>query len=394
MAKKRKSARKVRVQFEKNRHKRARVQDLTRQTRENEEHVEDLEQGERISGKGVISRFRTVLAEDDSENVQRSIDESQTEKGRVLKCIGANNVLVQIQNSDCTSTLNCTVRRVVRTMARDSRNPVVAGDHVLLTRVDDGSGVIERVDSRRRVLTRVSRGEAHVIVANVDQAVIVASIDAPPLKPGLIDRFLSSAEKGEIRPIICLNKMDLGDPVRLQRVVGLYARLGYDVVLTNAITGEGVSELARLLINKETVFTGQSGVGKTSLLNAVQPDLTRLTFAVSDATSKGRHTTRVSELIPLSFGGWVVDTPGIRQLQLWDVEKEEVEGLFIEFRPFVARCRFPNCSHTHESSCGVKQAVESGLISPSRYKSYLRMVLDENRHRRLPAFKVDLFDDE
>ena len=397
MGKKRKSTRKVRVQFEKNRQKRARLQDLTRQSRENEDHVEDLEQSERLSGKGSISRYRTILTDDENDDSLRSIDAANTIRGRVLKSVGANNVLVETEHDDDShqrTQLTCVVRRVVRTLSRDARNPVVAGDHVLVTKIDADEGIIERVEPRHGTLTRVSRGEAHIIVANVDQAVIVASVSAPALKPGLIDRFLCSTEKGGITGIICLNKIDLGDRVKLQRLAGQYARIGYQVVLTCAISGQGIDELKRLLVGKETVFTGQSGVGKSSLLNAVQPDIARETSSVSHDTSKGRHTTRVTELVPLQGGGWVVDTPGIRQLQLWDVEKEEVEALFIEFRPFVAECRFPDCSHTHEAKCGVKQAVESGLISPLRYKSYLRLVLQDNRHIRLPAFELDLFDEE
>ena len=378
------------MQFKKNRQNRARVQDLTQQSREDLDQVADLETGERLSGKGSLSRYRTVVTnEDDDENI-RDVDEEACLSGRVLKSIGSNNISVQI---DSGKLFSCTVRRVVRTMSRDGRNAVVAGDHVLLTEVGKTEGVIERVKPRKGTLTRVSRSEAHVIVANVDQAVIVASVNEPVLKPGLIDRFLCSTEKGNIRGIICLNKIDLGNRVQLQRIAGQYARLGCEVVMTNALTGDGIDELKRLLVGKETVFTGQSGVGKSSLLNAVQPSLGQLTSSISGENNKGRHTTRVTELIALESGGWVVDTPGIRQLQLWDVRVEEVEGLFVEFRPFVTRCRYPNCSHTHESNCGILDAVESGMISPLRYQSYLRLILNENKHRRQPSTSItELFE--
>lgn len=388
MAKKnRKSGRKVRVAFKKNRQSRTRFQDLTKRSTEDAEQVEDLASSERLSGKGQLSRYRTVLAEEADDGPLRIVDEENCQPGRVLKSIGANSIVVQLDDS---SKVTCTVRRVVRTLTRDGRNAVVAGDHVLVSRIGDQEGVIERVEPRRATLARSSRGEAHVIVANVDQAVIVASVAMPELKPGLIDRFLCSCEKGGIQAIICLNKVDLGDAVKLQRLAGIYSQLGYEVVLTNAVTGEGVDELSRLLQGRETVFTGQSGVGKSSLLNAVQPTLGQATTAVSHDTSKGRHTTRVTELIPLAAGGWVVDTPGIRQLQLWDVIPDEVEGLFIEFRPFVAQCRFPDCSHTHESHCAVKEAVDSGLIARLRYRSYLRLVLDENRHQFQPSMDLDV----
>lgn len=389
--KKKKSARKVRVEFKKNRQKRTRIQDLTQRSRGDDEHIDDLHTGERLSGKGELSRYRTILQDESSEEGLLTVDESQCLKGRVLKSIGANNVFVQLDDG---TTLLCTVRRLVRTLARDGRNAVVAGDHVLVTRIHDTDGVIERVEPRHGTLTRGSRREAHVIVANVDQAVIVASVEEPPLKPGLIDRFLCSTEKGNISGIICFNKVDLGDTTRLQRLAGQYSRLGYEVVLTNALSGAGIGELSRLLGGRETVFTGQSGVGKSSLLNAVQPGLGQRTGGVSGDSSKGRHTTRVTELIPLIGGGWIVDTPGIRQLQLWDVQPEEVEGLFVEFRPFVTLCRFPDCSHIHEADCGVINAVGSGYISPLRYQSYLRLVLNENRHRRQPPASIaDLFED-
>ncbi|TWT55455.1 putative ribosome biogenesis GTPase RsgA [Thalassoglobus neptunius] len=393
MGKKRKSSHKIRVQFEKNRQKRVRNQNLTKQSLEDLDQVADMEHGERLSGKGSVNRYRTILTDEDGS--QREIDESAVLSGRVLKCIGANHVVVQSdRNHSKPEVFTCTVRRVVRTLSRDSRNPVVAGDHVKFLPVNETEGVIERVEPRDRTLSRGSRREAHVIVSNVDQAVIVASVDEPVLKPGLIDRFLCSTEKGQIRAIICLNKIDLGDRVQLQRLVGQYARLGYPVVMTDAVQGEGIDELRRLLIDKETVFTGQSGVGKSSLLNAIQPGLWRDTGEVSGDTNKGRHTTRVTELIPLEAGGWVVDTPGIRQLELWDVAAEEVEGLFIEFRPHVSHCRFPDCSHTHETQCGVKSAVERGQISRLRYKNFLRIVSLENRHVRNPAFEVDFFDDQ
>ena len=181
-----------------------------------------------------------------------------------------------------------------------------------------------------------------------------------------------------MRPILCINKSDLVDAIRLQPILGMYARLGYEVILTSAATSTGIEELQRLLRGRETVTAGQSGVGKSSLLNAVQPNLRLETDTVSNWTRKGRHTTRMAVLHQLEFGGWVVDTPGIRQMQLWDVRPEEVEGFFIEFRPFVPRCRFPDCSHTHESGCAVKQAVDRDLISPVRYASYLKIMAGED----------------
>ncbi len=344
--------------------------------RSDEEALDDLETGERLTGKGSLTRRRTILAEGDaSGDVVRDLQNVPCQTGRVLAAIGANQCRVQAADG---RVLTCSIRRLVRTLAREARSAVVAGDRVLFSQAGSGDGVIERVEPRSSALSRISRRVAHVIVANVDQAVIVASVGEPDLKLGLIDRFLCSAEKGGIQGIVCINKIDLGPAARLQPIVGQYARLGYPVVLTNALTGEGLDQLARLLTGKETVFAGQSGVGKSSLLNALQPGLGRATGEVSSETAKGTHTTRVAELLALDGGGWVVDTPGVRQMQLWDVQPQEVRDLFIEFRPFAPACRFPGCSHSHETGCAVQTAVDEGLISPLRYQSYVRIITEND----------------
>ena len=214
-------------------------------------------------------------------------------------------------------------------------------------------------------------------MANVDQVVFVLSLVEPDLKPHLIDRFLASAEQGGIAPVLCLNKADLVNPVPYQPLLGLYSQLGVPVFLTSAATGVGVARLKERLRNRQTVISGQSGVGKSSLLNVVQPGLGLRVREVSEVNQKGKHTTTTSELIRLEFGGWVVDTPGIRQFSLWDLLPEEVEGYFPEFRPFVTLCAFPDCTHTHEERCGVKRAVLRRQVSASRYTSYLGMFSGE-----------------
>ena len=238
-------------------------------------------------------------------------------------------------------------------------------------------GVIERVEARHGLLTRASRGREHVQVANVDQVVFVVSLVEPDLKPHLIDRYLASAEQGGILPILCLNKADLVDPVDYQPLIGLYSQLGVPTFLTSASAGTGLDRLREWLRNRETVFTGQSGVGKSSLLNTIQPELGLRVREVSDVNQKGKHTTTTAQLIRLDIGGWVVDTPGIRQFGLWDVIPEEVEGFFAEFRPFVALCGFADCTHTHEDRCAVKRAVNRRWITQSRYTSYLGLFAGE-----------------
>lgn len=365
--------RKIRIELRKNRGKRVRQSDLTRN---DPDEIEDLESHERLSGKGELTRFRTIVTDSGESGAAplRDVDNENALRGRVLMAVGANQCRVQTETG---KVYLCTVRRMVRTLARETRNAVVAGDRVLFTPDGPETGVIERVEPRHSALSRGSRNKAHLIVSNVEQAVIVVSVALPGLKPGLIDRFLCSIEKGGIRGIICINKIDLGHPHVLQPLIGQYSQLGYPVILTDALHGRGIDQLREHLQGRETVFTGQSGVGKSSLLNAVEPELRLATGAVSHDTTKGRHTTRVTQLLPLSGGGWIVDTPGIRSLQLWGVMKEEVEGLLVEFRPLVPYCRFPDCTHTHEQECAVKEAVQQGMLSPVRYQNYLRIIQDE-----------------
>ncbi|MFO1092459.1 MAG: ribosome small subunit-dependent GTPase A [Planctomycetaceae bacterium] len=375
--------RKIRVAFSKNRKNRARAQDLTREVLRDLEPIEDASTSERISGKGALSRRRTIIAAEDqrSGTALIDVDRSQCVPARVLYSIGANRCRVRTDSGD---ERECTVRRVVRTLDRSARNAVVPGDHVLMRPLDAQTGVIERVEPRHGVLSRHAGRKEHIIAANVDQAVIVVSAAEPPLKPGVVDRFIVSAERGGIRPVIVINKLDLVAPTDLQPVAGMYAQLGYDVVLVSALEGAGIGRLRALLRGRQSVVSGQSGVGKSSLLNAMAPHLERPTSGVSIDSGKGRHTTRVAEMLPLECGGWVIDTPGIRQLDLWDVIPEEVEGYFREFRPFVAGCKFPDCWHLHEAGCAVRTAVADGRIHPMRYASYVRIITGDEQ-RPLPG---------
>jgi ribosome biogenesis GTPase len=247
---------------------------------------------------------------------------------------------------------------------------VAAGDQVLFRTTGNGQGMIERVEPRHGTVSRLIRGRQQVLVANVDLMLIVASVAEPKLKPNLIDRMLVTAEKGGVQPIICINKIDLIDPAELQPLVGVYARMGYEVLLVSAWTGFGIERLSRVIAGREGVVAGQSGVGKSSLLNAIDPQLHLRVGTINADTAKGRHTTTTAQLLPVSSGGFIVDTPGIRQFELWDVIPEEVGGYFRDLRPYVSRCRFPDCTHTHEDACAVKDAVADGQLDERRYESY------------------------
>lgn len=368
-----KKKRKVRTDFRKNREVRARHKDYNRELAGSESPV-DAPHGERISGKGHISRKRTVAGAevvgiDGGTHVLLDVDRTVCRLGRVLRVQG----LLSTVRDEAGTMLQCATRRILKTLSTDQRHVVAAGDVVWFRPEGSDQGIIERVEPRHGVVSRTSRGRQHVLVANVDQLVIVTSAAEPRLKPNLIDRLLVTAEKGGIRPVICINKVDLIEPSDLMPLVGVYAQLGYDVLMVSVASRVGIDQLRNRLADAESVVTGQSGVGKSSLLNAVEPGLHLRVQTVSEESQKGRHTTTTAELIPLSFGGYVVDTPGIRQFQLWDVSPEEVAGFYRELRPYVSRCRFPDCTHTHEDDCAVKNAVADGWIDARRYESYVQI---------------------
>ena len=363
---------KTRVELRKNRSKPPREQGWTRGFQDHGFEAEATLGHERVRAKGDLSRKRTIIQDESDETAQIEMptaDPGQCALGRVLRSHGLVSV-VQVADG---RELRCSTRRVLKNLATEERNIVTTGDQVWIRPTMNDEGVIERVEPRHGCLKRASRKREHVLVANVDQLVIVMALVEPALKPNLIDRYLASAQQGGIAPILCLNKADLVDPAEYQPVVGFYSMLGIPTMLTSAVTGLGIEWLRKMLVGRETVFSGQSGVGKSSLLNAIEPELGLKVREVSDVNDKGKHTTTTTSLLRLGFGGWVVDTPGIRQFQLWDIIPEEVEGFFPEFRPYVHLCGYPDCTHTHEDNCAVKQAAALRYISQARYISYLGM---------------------
>ena len=377
MAKKKKRRTTVRADFRKRQSTRTRENDLTRQFEEKSDELEDSTTGERVSGKGRLTRKRTVTgsAQEDEAGfqVELEVDEQSSMKGRVISVHGLDSF---VRVADGT-IYRCTVRGVLKSLATDLQHVVVAGDHVAIqvggAGHDDEQAVIVRVDARRNQISRTSRKRQQVLVSNIDFVCIVASAAEPQLKPNLIDRYLISAEKANIDPIIVINKADLVDLADLQPAIGVWAQMGYPVLLTSTESGLGISRLKRLVSGRDSVVTGQSGVGKSSLLNVIEPGLQLRIGTVSDENQKGRHTTTAAKLIPLENGGHLIDTPGIRQFQLWDIIPEEVAGYFRDLRPFINGCRFPDCTHTHEEDCAVKWAVADGKLDVRRYESYVQI---------------------
>jgi ribosome biogenesis GTPase len=279
-----------------------------------------------------------------------------------------------------SALVTCQLRGTLKQASKKTELCVI-GDRVTVGVLRDGTGVIKAIAPRERVLSRVepsdyagtSTEREQVIIANLDQAMFVFSATRPDPRLRMLDRFLVVAEKaGAPSIVIVVNKIDL-DEQKARTTFTLYERIGYPVLYTSAETGAGIAALRETLQGKISVFTGPSGVGKSSLLNVVQPGLGRTVQEVRDRVPKGRHTTVSAELIPLEGGGYVADTPGLRQVAPWDVEPGELDAYFAEIHPHVAECRFSDCTHTHEPACGVRAAVEAGAISPERYESYLRL---------------------
>ena len=380
---------KVRVALKKNRQKRTRANDLTRAYESTDQQPRETALSERVRAKGDLSRHRTIVTDVDQDApgkpvdesfgaaaARRTVDTTTCLAGRVVRIHG----LLSFVQTDDGRTFPCHVRGLLKSLAIEGRSVITVGDRVWFrpAGAGGGEGLIEKVEARQGVITRGYRHRQHIIAANVDTVIIVSAFAEPGLKLSLIDRYLVAAEMGGVRPVIAFNKADLVDVSLFQWVLGLYSQLGYETIVTSAADGRGIDRLRILLAQGVTAVSGQSGVGKSSLLNVIEPGLNLKVREVSDWTQKGKHTTTTAELIRMQAGGYVVDTPGLRQFELWGVVAGELEGYFIEFRPYIPLCRFPDCSHTHETRCAVKHAVHSGQIHAGRYESYVKL------HERKP----------
>ena len=273
-----------------------------------------------------------------------------------------------------------------------STNPVAVGDRVQIAENAEGTAFITTIEDRRNYIIRKSPNlskQSHIIAANVDMALLVVTVNYPQTSTTFIDRFLASAEAYRVPVVLVFNKTDLltADERRYQdMMISLYETVGYECRAISAETGEGVAELVGMLAGRVSVLSGNSGVGKSTLINRILPGANLRTAEISDAHNQGTHTTTFSEMLELPSGGYLIDTPGIKGFGTFDIEPGELSGYFKEIFRFSKDCRFSNCTHTHEPGCAVLKAVEDHYIAQSRYNSYLSMLEDKDENKYREAF--------
>jgi len=322
---------------------------------------------------------------DQLEKQEKRLRDSETDpenllKGRVLS-IKPQEILVDHENDNIV----CQLRGVLKKEKSQHKNLVTVGDFVFFEKNADGTGSIVRVAPRHSVLSRadnLSRRKEQLIAANIDQVIITTSVVLPPIKSSLVDRYVIATQKGGMSPVIVVNKIDLlndqsVDPILREteqeiysEFIAAYEKVGIPVIAASIVTGEGIEKLKAIMKDKASVFSGQSGVGKSSLINSAT-GLDLKTGNIVEKTKKGAHTTTTANLMRLSFGGWCIDTPGIKSFGLWDLKKEDIEPYFDEIHLCGRNCKYPDCSHMLEKGCAVIEAVEKGEISALRYQSYI-----------------------
>lgn len=295
--------------------------------------------------------------------------------------------------TDDGQTIDCKIKGNFRLRGIRSTNPVAVGDRVeIKVSPEQAVAFITEIKDRRNWIIRKSQNlskQSHILAANVDQAFLVVTVNYPQTSTTFIDRFLASAEAYRIPVVLVFNKTDLLDDDELryqQMMIDLYDNVGYECRAISAEKGDGIDELRDMLCDKITLFSGNSGVGKSTLLNKLIPGVQLKTAAISDAHNTGMHTTTFSEMLRLPFGGWAIDTPGIKGFGTFDMEPEELSGYFRDIFYFSKDCRFNNCTHTHEPGCAVLKALEEHYIAESRYNSYLSMLNDKEEGKYREAF--------
>lgn len=330
------------------------------------------------------SKDRSKFKKTDHKKMQEASDLEQKERlihkdllrGRVLS-INSQGAIVECEGK----TITCILRGLLKKEKTQAKNLVVVGDFVLFEKTSENEGIIAHIEPRRTVLSRadnLSRRKEQLIAANIDQVIITSSVVSPPLKPSLIDRYIIAAKKGDMTPIVVINKIDLleegtEEKDLFDQFVADYKMAGVCVIPLSATTGEGIDSLKKIMQEKSSVFSGQSGSGKSSLINAV----TGLKLEVGETvknTKKGSHTTTTAKLVPLEQGGFCVDTPGIKSFGVWDLTIQEVQPYFPEIFETGRSCKYPDCTHLNEQNCAVLAKVEKGEISLIRYSSYATLL--------------------
>jgi ribosome biogenesis GTPase / thiamine phosphate phosphatase len=352
--------------------------------------------------KSASAKDRSKYKKTDRDKLKKQIEQNHINKtsnksfleGRVLSIV-PEGIVVEYEHSK----IICALRGILKKDKSQFKNLITVGDYVDFELISPSEGQISYVKSRRSILSRadnLSRRKEQLIAANIDQVLVTTSVVSPPLKSALVDRYIIAARKGNMEPVVVINKIDLlqnegnhPDALILQEkelweeLVNVYKTIDIPVVSVSIKTGEGIDQLKDIMRNKASVFSGQSGVGKSSLIN-VLTGLDLETRWVVEKTQKGSHTTTITNLVPLEFGGWCIDTPGIKSFGVWDLSKDEVEQYFTEIYSEGHHCQYPDCAHIHEKNCAVHAAVEAGKISILRYNSYLSLIasISQNHLRR------------
>jgi len=301
-------------------------------------------------------------------------------RGLVIKNTGSWYTV----KTDDGETIDCKIKGNFRLKGIRSTNPVAVGDRVEIVPNQEGTAFITAIEDRRNYIIRKSPNlskQSHIIAANVDVALLVITVNHPQTSTTFIDRFLASAEAYRIPVILVFNKTDMldDDERRYQEMMmTLYDTVGYECIATSATRGDGIDEIKEKIRGEIAVLSGNSGVGKSTLINCILPDANLRTAEISDAHNTGTHTTTFSEMLPTKNGGYIVDTPGIKGFGTFDIEPEELTSYFKDIFHFAEDCKFGNCTHTHEPGCAVRKAVEDHYIAESRYQSYLSMLEDKH----------------
>lgn len=289
--------------------------------------------------------------------------------------------------TDSGETVKCRIRGRLRLKGVRSTNPVVVGDRIAAEQDEDGVGVIAEIMPRRNYIIRRASNlskESHIIAANIDRALLLVTLFAPTTAPEFIDRFLVTCEAYRVPVTILLGKADLAaeDPEAVAQFKAIYEGAGYPVIEVSSVTGAGIEEIRTLLEGHTTLLAGNSGVGKSTLAGTIEPGLNVRVGSISESHHKGRHTTTFSTMYPLSSGGFLIDTPGIKGFGLIDIDEAELWHYFPEMMQLAPQCRYYNCTHIHEPGCAVRAAVEAGEMAWSRYESYLKMLDEDEKYRK------------